>query len=102
MACIHCAVVQGYLLALIVLALLGPLQLDWDLPRGLLYWGNARVSLYVAWETWEAPNTNKQILILIQEIFFCQWKRVWFTTYIIQFQALGGRFAVTFDSNSPF
>ena len=104
MACIHCALVQGYLLTLIVPALLGRhLAIGLGLASGGgVHRENARVGFYVVWGTWEAPDTSKRILILVQEIFFCQWKRVWFATYIIQFQALSGRFAVTLKVQLSF
>ena len=104
MACIHCALVQGYLLTLIVPALLGRhLAIGLGLASGGgVHRENARVGFYVVWGTWEAPDTSKRILILVQEIFFCQWKRIWFATYIIQFQALSGRFAVTLKVQLSF
>ena len=104
MACIHCVLVQGYLLTLIVPALLGRhLAIGLGLASGGgVHRENARVGFYVVWGTWEAPDTSKRILILVQEIYFCQWQRVWFATYIIQFQALSGRFAVTLNSNVQF
>lgn len=62
-------------------------------PGGVVLENFVRVGFYVTWLTWEASNTGKHILIFVQEIFFCQWKRVRFVTYIIQFQALRGWFS---------
>ena len=79
MACIHCVSVVEYPLVLVVAALLGRhLVTGLGLALEGVILGKSGIILvdfYVVWGAWEAANTSKHI-------FFCQWKRVWFATYI--------------------
>ena len=53
-----------------------------ELALGVWYWGYGLVSFCMVWGAWETTNASKDIFIFFQDIFFCQWERVWFTTYI--------------------
>ena len=53
---IHCALVQGYLLVVVV-GSEAPCNWTGTCPWGEgLYWGNFRVGFYVIWGTWEYPK----------------------------------------------
>ena len=71
MVCIHCALVQGYLLAEVVGS---EASCNWTgtciAPGGVVLENFVRVGLYVVWVTWKASNTGKHILIFVQEIYF--------------------------------
>ena len=71
MVSIHCALVQGYLLAKVVGS---EASCNWTgtciAPGGVVLENFVGVGLYVVWVTWKASNTGKHILIFVQEIFF--------------------------------
>ena len=60
----------------------------------------------MVWGAWKTVNTSKDVLILIQEVFFYQCEKERFRVRVrvivtVRVRGLTGRFAVTFNGDGP-
>ena len=59
----------------------------------------------MVWGAWKTANTSKDVLILVQEVFFyqCEKKERFRVRVIVRVRVRGltGRFAVTFNGDGP-